>query len=310
MKLSIVTTLYKSAPYIDKFYERISDEARNITDDYEIIFVNDGSPDNSLEKVVKIHKKDDLVTVVDLSRNFGHHQAIMSGLAYANGDNIFLIDCDLEEDPKLLNTFWKELKKNPDLDMLYGVQSKRKGGRFESWSGHLFWKLFNYLAITVIKQNQSTVRIMRKRYVQSLLLFSENELFLAGLMTDVGYKQASFEITKQNTSNSTYNFRKKLALFETAMTSYTAKPLHMIFHLGVFISLFAIIYSIYLILGTIFFEERVPGWTSVIVSVWLLGGIILFSIGLVGIYLAKVFNEVKHRPRVIVKKTYKREQND
>lgn len=310
MKLSIVTTLYKSAPYVDEFYERISQEAEKITDNYEIIFVNDGSPDNSLEKVVKLYEKDDHVKIIDLSRNFGHHKAIMVGLSHANGDNIFLIDCDLEENPELLNVFWKEFRNTPDLDMLYGIQGKRKGGKFEHWSGHLFWKFFNYLSTSPIKKNQSTVRIMTKRYVKSLLLYSENELFLAGLMTDVGYKQSAFEISKQSKGNSTYNLTKKLALFENAITSYTSKPLHIVFHLGLFISIFSIIYSIYLVFGKIFLDTRIEGWTSVVVSVWLLGGIILFSIGIVGIYLAKVFNEVKQRPRVIVRKIYKREKKN
>lgn len=310
MKLSIVTTLYKSAPNISEFYERISKEAKKITDDYEIIFVNDGSPDNSLEKVVKLYQKDNHVKVIDLSRNFGHHKAIMSGLSYVTGDNIFLIDCDLEENPELLNTFWKKFNNEPDLDMLYGIQGKRKGGKFESWSGHLFWNFLNYLATSPIKENQSTVRIMSKRYVKSLLLYSENELFLAGLMTDAGYRQSALEISKQSTASSTYDLRKKLILFETAITSYTSRPLHMIFHLGLFISIFSIIYSIYLVIGKIFFDAHIAGWTSVIVSVWLLGGMMLFSIGLVGIYLAKVFNEVKQRPRVIIKKIYKREEND
>lgn len=310
MKLSIVTTLYKSASHIDEFYERISKEAKKITDDYEIIFVNDGSPDNSLEKVVKLYEKDNHVKIIDLSRNFGHHRAVMSGLSYAKGDNIFLIDCDLEENPELLDVFWKEIQKKPNLDMLYGIQSKRKGGIFESWSGHLFWKLFNYLSTSPIRENQSTVRIMTKRFVESLLLYSENELFLAGLIAEVGYQQEAFEISKQSTSRTTYDLKQKLALFETAITSYTSRPLHLVFHLGLVISIFAIMYSTYLVFGKIFFDTRIIGWTSVVVSVWLLGGIILFSIGLVGIYLAKVFNEVKQRPRVIIRKIYKKEKKN
>ena len=128
MKLSIVTTLYKSSPYIDEFYVRISKEAQKITNDYEIIFVDDGSPDDSLLKVVALYERDSRVKVVELSRNFGHHKAIMTGLSCAKGDFVFLIDSDLEEAPELLGSFWNELQKEDDLDVVYGVQEKRKGG--------------------------------------------------------------------------------------------------------------------------------------------------------------------------------------
>lgn len=131
MKLSIVTTLYKSSEYIDDFYQRISIEAYKITNDYEIIFVDDGSPDESLQKAIGLYQNDSKVKVIELSRNFGHHKAIMTGLSHAVGDYVFLIDSDLEEEPELLGRFWKELHKAEEIDVVYGVQETRKGGRFE-----------------------------------------------------------------------------------------------------------------------------------------------------------------------------------
>ena len=145
MKLSIVTTLYKSSPYIDEFYARISKEAQKITDDYEIIFVDDGSPDDSLQKAVALYEKDSKVKVIELSRNFGHHKAIMTGLSHAKGEFVFLIDSDLEEEPELLGKFWEELHKEKELDVVFGVQESRKGGWFEKFTGGLFWKLINFM---------------------------------------------------------------------------------------------------------------------------------------------------------------------
>ena len=129
MELSIVTTLYHSAPYIEEFYARVRNEAEKITSDYEIIFVNDGSPDHSLDVVLPICERDEKVKVIDLSRNFGHHKAMMTGLAHARGAWVFLIDCDLEEEPELLGKFSAEVK-GSGADVVYGVQQKREGKLF------------------------------------------------------------------------------------------------------------------------------------------------------------------------------------
>ena len=146
MKLSIVTTLYNSSDYIEGFYDRITNTALKITGDYEIIFVNDGSKDDSLEKAVSLFQKDDRIKVIDLSRNFGHHRAIMTGLSHARGDYVFLIDSDLEEEPELLDIFWKELGNSTGVDVIYGVQEKRKGGLFERISGWFFYRFFNMVS--------------------------------------------------------------------------------------------------------------------------------------------------------------------
>ncbi|MBI5664356.1 MAG: glycosyltransferase family 2 protein, partial [Nitrospirae bacterium] len=143
MKLSIVTTLYYSEPYIAEFYERISTAAQRITDDYELILVNDGSPDESLSAALALYEKDKRVIVIDFAKNFGHHKAIMTGLSYAQGDYVFLIDSDLEEQPENLDLFWNELHAAPNIDVVYGTQYKRKGGWFEKITGNIFYKLFN-----------------------------------------------------------------------------------------------------------------------------------------------------------------------
>jgi putative glycosyltransferase len=142
MRLSIVTTLYYSAPYIEEFYERICKAARKITDDIEVIFVNDGSPDNAFQKAISLCEKDKIAKVIDLSRNYGHHKAIMTGLAHADGDLVFLIDCDLEEKPEYLETFYREMVSS-GADVVYGIQEIRKGGVREKITGAVYWKLFN-----------------------------------------------------------------------------------------------------------------------------------------------------------------------
>ena len=303
MKLSIVTTLYKSSLYVNEFHERITKEAKKITDDYEIIFVDDGSPDDSLEKVVNIHKRDKKVKVIELSRNFGHHKAIMTGLSHAKGDYVFLIDVDLEEEPELLGKFWKELQDSKDIDVVYGVQESRKGGWFEKYAGSWFWKLFNKLADINISENQITVRLFSKNYVKNLGLFKEKELFLAGVFELVGFNQKAYIVQKNSSKTTTYGLTQKIKLLNNAIVSFSSFPLYISFYLGLFISSFSFMYGIYLIVNKLLFNSISSGWTSLMVSIWFLSGLLLLTVGILGLYIAKIFNEVKNRP-IIVKKVY------
>lgn len=305
MKLSIVTMLYNSRDYINEFYQRISSEAKKITEDYEIIFVDDGSPDDSLCLAVHLTKKDGRVRVVELSRNFGHHNAVMEGLSHARGEFVFLIDCDLEEKPETLGSFWSHMHTDKSLDVVYGVQKTRKGGVFERISGQLFWGVFNLLSDVKVKPNQTTARLMSGQYIKSALeSIQEKELFLAANMQLVGYNQAPLVINKSGKSSTTYTMSKKLSLLINSITGTSSKPLIFIFYLGCLITLLSVTYMIFLLSGKLFYGYVLEGWTSIVVSIWFLGGVIIFSIGIIGIYLAKIFNEVKNRPRTIVKRLF------
>jgi putative glycosyltransferase len=303
MKLSIVTTLYQSSSYVEEFYIRITKEAKKITDDYEIIFVDDGSPDDSLQKALALHEKDNKIIVIELSRNFGHHKAIMTGLLHTNGEYVFLIDSDLEEEPELLGKLWDELHKEKDLDVVYGVQERRKGRWFEKFTGSLFWKLFNKLAHVEIAENPLTVRLMKKKYVISLLKFKEKELFLAGVFQLVGFKQKPFSINKKIKDSTTYNFLQKMKLLNNAIVSFSSFPLYLSFYLGTTISIFSFLYGLYLIVNRLFYNTVTSGWTSLMVSIWFLSGVLLLTIGILGLYISKIFQEVKNRP-IVEKKFY------
>ena len=304
MKLSIVTTLYYSAPYLAEFYERASRAAAAITDDYEIVLVNDGSPDNSLELAIQLHERDPRVKVVDLSRNFGHHKALMTGLAYSQGELVFLVDCDLEEEPELLRTFYDTLQQNPDADVVYGVQKVRQ----RSWGyrvfADLYFTLFNLLSDYKIPPNLLTARLMTRRYVDSLLLHREQLPVIAGLWAITGYRQIAVPIEKHYKGHSSYNFRKRAAIFINSLVSFSSKPLYYIAYMGIFITLVSLVYVVYLVLMKLFGATPPAGWTSLVASVWFLGGLIIFSLGVIGIYLSVIFTESKTRPYVIVRKVY------
>ena len=189
MKLSIVATLYQSALYIGEFYQRATDAAKQFAgDDYEIVLINDGSPDNSLELAVRLTEVDSHVVVVDLSRNFGHHKAMMTGLKHAKGELVFLIDSDLEEEPEWLYSFWKKLSQSGG-DVAIGIQMVRKGGWFERWTGKIYYSLFCALTGVTVPNNVVTARLMTRRFVDVLLLHDEREMFLGGLFSIAGFAQ-------------------------------------------------------------------------------------------------------------------------
>ncbi len=304
MKLSIVATLYQSAPYVAEFHRRATAAARQLVgDDYEMILVNDGSPDNSLDLAVRIAESDDHVVVVDLSRNFGHHKAMMTGLAQASGDRIFLIDSDLEEEPECLLAFAARMQDDP-CDVVYGVQERRKGGLLERWSGLWFYRLFRAFTGLALPENLLTARLMSRRFVDALLCHKEREVFMAGLWYITGFVQRPLVVKKLSRGNSTYTFGRKISLLVNSVTSFSNAPLVGIFYIGAAISMIAILYIAYLVVVWAFLGKPPTGWTSVMASIWLLGGLVISFIGVVGIYLAKIFSETKQRPYTIVRQVY------
>lgn len=308
MQLSIVTSLYNSAPHIQSFYHRISTAAKKITSNYEIIFVDDGSPDNSLELAKSLVQQDTKVCVVELSRNFGHHRALLTGLNVSKGEHVFLIDCDLEEEPELLTTFWCLLSDDDEYDVVYGVQKERKGGWFERYSGKYFYKLFNALSEVTIPENMVTARLMTRRYVSFLVAHRERTLMMAGLFMLTGFRQRPVTITKAHKGSTSYSFFKRLSQAVEGFTSFSAAPLHAIFWFGLCIAIGSMAYGLYLIFLYFIVGTKVQGWTSVMVSLWFFSGSVLFSIGLFGIYLSKIFLEVKKRPYSIIKKLWRQSE--
>jgi putative glycosyltransferase len=306
MKLSIVATLYQSERYIAEFCARAGAAAHGLVgEDYEIVLVNDGSPDRSLEVAVELTARDSHVVVVDLSRNFGHHKAMMTGLAHAQGEMIFLLDSDLEEEPEWLSSFALQLVEEK-CDVVYGVQAQRKGGLVERWTGRWFYKLFQLLTGLQLPENIVTARLMTRRYVQALLRHVEREVFLAGLWHITGYAQHPQTVVKHSTSESTYTLRRKMSLLVNSVTSFSNAPLIAIFYIGLSISLVAFLSIVYLVLQWAFLAKPLGGWTSVMASIWLIGGMVISFIGVLGIYLSKIFSEAKQRPYTIVRDIYAR----
>jgi putative glycosyltransferase len=303
--LSIVATLYRSAEHLAEFHARVSRAASQLTTDYEIVLVNDGSPDGSLDVARDLLAVDDRLRIVDLSRNFGHHKAMMTGLAHSRGELVFLIDSDLEEDPELLPLFLDRMRTGA-ADVVYGVQENRKGGILERLTGWMYFKAFNWLSACPIPANVLTVRLMNRAYVTALVAHQERQTMIAGLWALTGFRQLPFSVTKHSRSTTSYDLTHKIMILADSVTSFSDRPLVMIFYMGLVIVALASAAAGYLVVRRIFFGVMLPGWASLIVSVWLLGGLTLFSLGVIGVYLSKIFIETKQRPYTIVRNIYDR----
>ena len=306
--ISIITTLYKSEKYIDEFYRRIIKVSEENFNDIEIIFVNDASPDGSLDKSVALSKMDNRVTVIDLAINATHHKAIMTGLTYTTKDYIWLIDIDLEEKPEWLKTFYLELIKS-NVDVVYGKQIKRKGNLFEKISGAIFFKFMESNSKVNFQDSATTARIMTRRYVNNLCRFRESSPILAGLWAITGFQQKPLLVKKLSLNKTTYTNTHKLKLALEAILSFSTTPITIMAFIGFISMIISFIVIVFLVLSYASNNSILNGWTSIMASIWFFGGFLAASISLIGLYVAKIYAEVKSRPYTIIKDIYSNNKN-
>ena len=305
MKLSIVTSLYRGAPYLREFHERCCAAAAGITDQFEIILVNDASPDESLAIALELYEKDPRVRVIDLARNFGQHKAILTGLAHARGELVFSLDGDLEEDPGWLRPFHERMRES-GADVVYGVQRKRKGRLFERMSGTIYYAIFSLLSSHHVPANQVAARLMTRRYVNSLIEHRDREVFLAGLWAITGYEQVPVTVDKADKGSSSYTLRMKLGILMDSVTSFSNVPLVLVFYLGMLVTAVSVSAAVMTFFAKLFFIDFQLGWPSLIISIWFLSGLTFSFLGIIGMYLSKIFTETKDRPYTIIRQSYDR----
>ena len=302
-RLSVVTSVYRSARFIPTFIDATVAAVRQANiEQYEIIFVNDGSPDDSLEYLLQARTDNASIKIVDLSRNFGHHKAIMAGLSYARGELTFIIDCDLEVQPSVLQRFLDTLQ-GTSADVVYGVQEKRKGAWVERTGGALFWHLFNRLSRTRIPPNVLSERLMTRRYVDALLSLGDRNVFLGGMMYWSGFRQIAVLVEKtQREGPSTYSFGKRFALLLEAVTSFSTVPLKLVLAGGIALTSCAGLAGIALLIRKMFHPEAVlVGFTSLMLVIIGMGGIIITVLGVIGLYISRIYTQTQNRPLFIVR---------
>jgi putative glycosyltransferase len=286
-----------NAGALDEFHKRSVNAAAAIGADLELIFVNDGSPDDGLAKAKQIASRNPNIVVIDLSRNFGQARALWTGISRSTGDLVAILDGDLEEDPAWLVQFHERMTE-AGCDVVYGVQTKPKGSFGYRSGRRFFYHALNVLAAVRFPTDVTTARLMSRRYVAELLKFGESEFFLLGLMSVVGFAQMAVKVDKQPRSPTTYNIWKLTRLFVNGVTSFSTLPLMFIFLFGLILSSSAALFIIYLLVTA---ARSTPGWLSVMAALTFFSGIIVLFLGILAIYIGTIFLEVKRRPVTIIR---------
>lgn len=301
-EISIIIPCFNEEGNVYVLYEKLSSILKSSEiSTHEILFVNDGSKDDSLLKIKELTEKDASVKFIHFSKNFGHQNALRAGLDHAKGDAVISLDADLQHPPELIPTLIEHWKAGYKV-----VYTKRKDTNdlsfFKRLSSRLFYKLINYLSETKLEEGTADFRLLDRSVVEALKNFKENNLFYRGIIPGLGFKQIGVEyIPNERFSGSTkYTFSKMVRFALTGITSSSAKPLYFSIYLGGFLALCSFIYGMYAIYISIFTNMAVTGWTSLIASILFIGGIQLIMLGIVGIYLGKLFSESKNRPHYII----------
>ena len=304
-EISIVIPTYCEEGNIFELFEKLLLELnKSNIHSCEIIYINDGSHDNSLLKIKELALRDERVKYIHFSRNFGHQNALRAGLDFANGDAVISMDADLQHPPELISTLIEHWKAGNKV-----VYTKRKDTNdlsfFKKLTSKMFYKLVNYLSETKLEEGTADFRLLDRSVVEALKKFNENNLFYRGIIPGLGFKQYGIDyIPNERFSGQTkYTFSKMVRFALTGITSSSAKPLYFSIYLGAFLALCSFIYALYAIYVSIFTTEAVAGWTSTIASILFIGGIQLMMLGIVGIYLGKLFSESKKRPNYIIEES-------
>lgn len=310
MKISVVAPLYRSAPYIEELYRRCLETIHSIDEDieHELVLVNDGSPDDDIEIAKRIAIGDPNVVVIDLSRNYGQHRAIMVGLEAASGDLVFVMDSDLEDEPEWIARFHAEMVKS-GCDVIYGVQAnKKKRGPIYRMGRGIFFEVMRVLSGARFRDNALNARLMSRRYVDAVLQFKEREIFIDGIFEMCGFSQMPVSVVKHDHSPTNYSVKRLLAMAINGVTSFSTRPLIGIAAIGMVMCLLAFAYTTFIVVQKLAYGIPVEGWPSTMAAILIIGGMTIFCNGIMAIYLAKIFLEVKQRPLAIVRELYRAPQ--
>jgi len=300
-ELSVVIPLFNEEKNIRQLYDELIPVLTKLVKSYEIIFVDDGSIDRSFEIIKQFSIENKFIKGISLSRNFGHQIAITAGLHQAKGEAVITMDADLQHPPNLIPELYKLYKEGNDIVNTIRLDTT-DAGIFKKFTSNIFYKLLNSLSDIKIEPASADFRLMSRRAVDAFILITEKDRFTRGLVSWMGFKQVSIDYIAppRFAGKSKYTLRRMFSFGLDGITSFSSKPLRISFYFGISVFIIGIIYAIFAIINY-FQGEVVAGWTSNLVSILLIGGIQLVSIGIIGEYIARIFNEVKARPLYFIK---------
>ena len=299
--LSVVIPVYKAEDCLDPLYSRLRDSLEQISQDFEIILVEDCGGDRSWEIILELAEKDPRVKGIQFSRNFGQHYGITAGLDNCDGDWVVVMDCDLQDAPEEIPRLYAKAQEG--YDVVLARRGKRKDPPLKRLTSWLFYQTFNYLADLNYDAQAGNFRIVSRKVVESFRLMREQLRFFGGLIDWMGFPTASIEVKHQErlAGKTTYTFSKLWRLASEAIIAYSDRPLRLSIKVGFLISLLAFIYGIYIVGRALVYGTVITGWSSLIASIYFLGGLIISTLGIIGIYLGKTFDETKKRPLYLIR---------
>tara|TARA_R110002110_G_scaffold205066_1_gene416789 strand:- start:198316 stop:199272 length:957 start_codon:yes stop_codon:yes gene_type:complete len=300
--LSVVVPVANEAQVLPEFHRRISVVLDGTGYLYEIIYVDDGSTDDSVERLTALREADSRVAIIELSRNFGKEIALSAGLEHAAGDAVILIDADLQDPPELIPTFIEEWRAG--YDVVYGRRMERQGdSRVKIASARLFYRVLNYLSDVEIPEDVGDFRLLSRRAVDALGSLGERTRYMKGLYAWIGFPQRCVPYVREPRAqgSSKWNYWRLWNFALEGITSFTDVPLKMATYLGVATSGVAILYGVFLLIRTLLWGNPVPGYPSLIIVMLFLGGVQLICLGIIGEYLARTYQETKARTLYFVK---------
>lgn len=298
--ISVVSPVYGCNNCINELYNRLKNSLEKISADYEIILVNDASPDDSWNAIIALCKTDKRVIGINLSRNFGQHYAITAGLDEARGEWIIVMDCDLQDQPEEIGKLYS--KANEGYDVVFAQRLKRQDSIFKRTASKLFHSSLSYLTDTEIDASIANFGIYRKNVIASVSRMREQLRWFPTFVNWVGYKQTRIPVehAKRENGKSSYSIKKLIDLAFNVLMLNSNKPLKLVLKFGFLVSFAAILYAVITFIRYINGEIGVLGWASLIISIWFLSGVIIFVLGIVGIYIGRIFDQIKDRPLYII----------
>ncbi len=300
-RISIVIPLFNEAENLTSLNDELTKTLNDLSLDFEIIYVNDGSTDGSLDVVKAINSKDSRVNYISFSKNYGHQTALKAGLDHATGNAVISLDADhqhpVSKIPELISK-WKE-----GFEIVYTVrEDDSKLGWFKKFTSKQFYKLINRLSETKIEPSTADFRLLDKKIIRIIREYKEDNLFLRGIIPSLGFNQISvpYKANPRLKGQTKYSLKKMIQLAVTGITSLSPKPLYLSIYFGAFFALLSFTYGIFVIYIKLFTNQAVEGWASIVASILFIGGFQLIVLGIMGIYLGKLFIESKKRPNYII----------
>lgn len=311
VKLSVIVPCYNEEDVIERFFDAAAAALSSI-ESYELIFVNDGSRDATLEKLKKLFqsRKDVCMRILDFSKNFGKEAAMLAGLKAAEGEYVAIIDADLQQRPEILCQMAGILDSEPEYDCVAAFQQQRKENKLIKGIKGLFYKIMNRASSVELKDGASDFRMFRRAMVESIVQMPEYHRFSKGIFSWVGFrtKYIPYDVQAREGGESKWSFRSLFHYAVDGIVSFTTAPLKLATVIGTVMSFVSIVYIAVIVIEKLFFGIAVAGYASIVALILLFGGLQLLCIGIIGEYIAKIYEQVKNRPVYIIKKEYRRDE--